>query len=178
LKKKVAILFLLMLFVSQIGYYFIYLFQQHEIKEAVKEQLLKTIPDELLVAINADANKDIIEWEEEGREFSMNGDMYDVARTKTVNGATILYCMSDTKEDQLLDDLAKSVRSANDNTANGKDTRHTVKFQLVDFVAPITEKITIISNRPALQKYAGYDVAILSSIKEVDIPPPKINHYA
>jgi len=167
-----------MLFISQIGYYFIYLFQQYQIKEAVKEQLLKHIPDESLIAINAGLNKDAIEWEEEGREFSMNGDMYDVARIKTVNGNTILYCINDTKEDQLLEELAKSVRSANDNTATGKDAKHTIKFQMVDFVVPVPEKITTISNLLAQQKFAEYDVAILSSIKEIDLPPPKINHYA
>lgn len=175
MKKKLAILFLAVLFVSQIGYYFVYLFQQYQIKEAVKEQLLATIPDDQLIQISLDKNARDIEWEEEGHEFFLDGKMYDVARIKNVNGEQVIFCINDEKEEALLDKLSQSVASASDQGPNGKDSsHHTIKFQITDFLIPLQDKISIIVKSIAQPKYAFYDVAILTIIKEVDLPPPKL----
>ena len=88
MKKTITISFLLLLFFSQMGYYFFYMFQQHQIKEAVKHELLAKLPESSLEIIDANAQKNDIEWEEEGKEFYLHGQMYDVAFIKISNGIT------------------------------------------------------------------------------------------
>ena len=39
-----------------------------------------------------------VKWEEEGREFIHNDEMYDVVKIETSNGKSIYYCIKDGKE--------------------------------------------------------------------------------
>ena len=52
--------------------------------------------------ISLSGNKEIY-WEEKGKEFMFKGEMYDVVKTKTVNGKVMLYCINDKKEKALVD---------------------------------------------------------------------------
>ena len=136
---------------------------------------MAALPESSLEIIDADINKNNIEWEEEGKEFYLHGEMYDVARVKKINGKTLIYCLNDKKEEQVLQDLAKAVQSGSDQNANGKPGLHLVKFQLADLNILSTEKISVAVNQPARQKHFGYTVAIVSNNKEVNTPPPKFN---
>ena len=95
LKKSITILILSLLFFSQIGYRFVYIIQQHMLKEAAEEQILSTVNQNQLEQINEAENNNAIVWEEEGKEFSLNGQMYDVAKKEIVNGKAVLYCLND-----------------------------------------------------------------------------------
>jgi len=90
LKRTITILILLLLFFSQVGYHFVYMIQQHMIKEAAEEQILSTINKNQLKQINETENRNAIIWEEEGKEFSLNNQMYDVAKKEIVNGKALL----------------------------------------------------------------------------------------
>ena len=136
---------------------------------------MAALPESSLEIIDADINKNNIEWEEEGKEFYLHGEMYDVARVKKINGKTLIYCLNDKKEEQVLQDLAKAVQSGSDQNANGKPGQHLVKFQLADLNILSTEKTSVAINQPARQKHFGYTVAIVSNNKEVNTPPPKFN---
>ena len=96
--------------------------------------------------------------------------MYDVAKIVLVDGKKILYCLSDKKEDQLLIDLAKTVKSGTDDNAPGKDSKHTIKFESSDFIA-IT-KNPFVKKSFVIQRYPDYAVAKYTTIKEVNTPPP------
>lgn len=175
LKKPITILLLFVLFFSQIGYRFVYAIQQYQLKEAAKEQLLAAVNTNQFELIDENANRGYLEWEEEGKEFSLHGQMYDVAKIVLVDGKKILYCLSDKKEDQLLYDLAKTVKSGTADNGSGKDSKHTIKFELSDFIA-IT-KNSIIKQSFAIQKYPDYAVAKYTTIKEVNTPPPNTFLY-
>ena len=136
---------------------------------------MAALPESSLEIIDADINTNNIEWEEEGKEFYLHGEMYDVARVKKINGKTLIYCLNDKKEEQVLQDLAKAVQSGSDQNANGKPGQHLVKFHLADLNILSTEKISVAVNQPARQKHFGYTVAIVSNNKEVNTPPPKFN---
>ena len=170
IKKLITISFLLLLFFSQLGYHFIYTIQQEEAKEEAKEKLLALLPDAALKMI--DANEHEIKWEEEGKEFYLYGQLYDVAKVKIINGKKILYCLNDKKEEQVLKDLSNSVQSGTDQNTNNKPGQHLVKFQLADFIL-FTEKITTVY-QPARQKHVDGTAAIVYTIKEVNTPPPKV----
>ena len=154
MKKSLTISFLLLLFFSQPGYYFIYVIQQYQLKESIKEKLLATIPEASLDIIDAGINKNDIEWEEEGKEFYLHGLLYDVAAIKIINGRTLIYCLNDKKEEQLLQDLAKAVSSGNDQNTTSKHGGHTVKFQLLDYI--ILSENTITIGKPVTKKHVDH----------------------
>jgi hypothetical protein len=171
LPKLTAVLFFLMLFIGQVGYYFIYTIQQHYIKEQAEEQLMAGMPESSLQVIDGGVNKKNIEWKEEDKEFCMDGQLYDVAKIKNVNGKTLIYCLNDKKETQLLQDLSNIIKEGIDQNAGNKDNKHTIKFQLTDYL--ITEK-TIFVNKYLPQKHIGFKDHLLSIITEVNTPPPRV----
>ena len=135
MKKIVAILFLAIIFINQLGYYFLHNIQQYQLKQEIKRAMLSAIPESALELI---AETDQLVWEEEGKEFHLNGEMYDVVKTKTHNGKTVYYCINDKKEKRLLDRLIKLVK-ANDDSRRGRSGKITVKFQVCDYEMPGTE---------------------------------------
>ena len=66
-----------------------YAFQQHQIREEVKRQLVLNIPDSSFELIIAEQN-DSFRWEEEGKEFYQDGQLYDVAKSVKKDGKTRL----------------------------------------------------------------------------------------
>ena len=166
---------LALLFFSQIGYRFVFLIQQHELKERAEAQLLSTINDDQFEQVNEDDNRGNIIWEEEGKEFSLNGQLYDVAKKQVVNGKTILYCLNDKKEEQLIGEMIRKERSNADNTSSNKDGKHTIKFQLSDFTEPAQNvSFTTIENN---QTYREFSSPVCWLIKKVNTPPPNNNLY-
>jgi len=172
LKKTITIFFLLLLFFSQIGYYFFYMFQQHEIKEAVKHELLAKLPESSLEIIDANTHKNDIEWEEEDREFYLHGQMYDVAFIKVINGKKLIYCLNDSKEEDLLKRLANAVNSGNQQSSSNKGGHHVIKFQLSDYIMLSQHIVTI--NEPVSVKYIDHSVALVTNVIEIFTPPPDL----
>jgi len=166
-KKILAVAFLSILFTSQVGYYFIYAIHQHIIKEQIERQLLATIPESSLEIINAEQFADKIEWEEKGKEFSLDGILYDVVRIKKTDGKTLLYCINDKKEKQLLNNLATAV-NANHGT---KQEKNTIKSLLLDLVCSKDEEKSASFSVPPV--YSPFNVTLISSFEEINIPPPK-----
>lgn len=160
-----------LLFTSQLGYYFIYSFQQHLIKEKMEKELLAKIPESSLEVIVAEEHGTKIVWEEKNKEFSLDGVMYDVASIKKLDGKTYLYCINDKKEKELLDNLVKAVRSANDNN-NNRQSGNSIKIQFPDLIADKneTEPSVLVSINP---RYISFNVDLVTSVKEVSFPPPK-----
>jgi hypothetical protein len=152
----------------------VYAIQQHLIKEEAEEQLFATINDDQFEKVDLTANYQGIVWEEEGKEFFLNGQMYDVAKKEIKNGKTILYCLNDKKEQQLLQDFVKKIKSNTDNTSGNKNSNHTVKFQLSDFTE-LTQKSLIEVPLIASKKYHEFKVPLYAIIKKVNTPPPNNN---
>lgn len=168
MRRILTISLLILLFFSQIGYYVFYLFQQYEIKEAVKHELLSQVPESLLEKIDADA-KDIV-WEED-REFYLHGQMYDVAYTRIVNGKKILYCLNDSKESDLNKRLAEAVDSGNEQKSANKHGHHVIKFQASDFLV-LAQPVPII-DEPASIEHIDRPVMLVTNIIEIFTPPPE-----
>ena len=167
MKKTLAASLLAILFTSQVGYYFIYTIHQHIIKEQIEKQLLANIPDASLEIINAEQFADKIEWEEKGKEFSLDGVLYDVVRIKKSDGKTFLYCINDKQEKQLLENLAKAVNANHSN----KQEKNNIKSLLLDLVCFIDDPEPGFFSSPS--SYSCFNVTLVSSFKEISIPPPK-----
>jgi hypothetical protein len=166
LKKLLAASLLAMLFSSQVGYYFVYTIHQHIVKEEIEEELLANIPDSSLEIIIAEEFGDRIKWKEEGKEFSLDGELYDIARTKTVDGKTLLYCINDKKEKQILDNLIKAVNKNQDNKRGRNINPVLPDLVFINLIEPLD--VFSVSSQ-----YAFLNVTLVSSFEEITSPPPK-----
>jgi len=156
---------------SQTGYYLVNFIQQHLAKEAMEQQLLAEIPESSMKVFDAEANKHDIIWEEEGKEFLLHGKMYDIAKTKIVDGKTYFYCVSDSKEDQVLKNRSNAVRSGLEQSPGNNFNNHSIKFQMSEYTVIGRNNI---QSPPtlAVANYAPLTVSICSTIKKVNTPPP------
>ena len=168
MKKALAALLLAILFTSQVGYYFIYTVHQFILKEEIERELLAHIPESSLEVFVAEELGDKIVWEEENKEFSIEGVLYDVARIKKSDGKTFLYCINDQQEKQLLDGLAKAVNANHGN----KQEKNNIKSLLVDLVCMNNEEQSTFLSVPSI--YSRFNVILVSSFEEINIPPPKV----
>ena len=168
MKKAIAALLLCIIFISQVGYYFIYTVHQYIIKEKIERELLSRIPDSSLEVIIAEDIENRIEWEELNKEFFLDNELYDVARIEIKNGKTHLYCINDKKEKELLDNLVKAVNKNHDS----KKERNNVKPVLTDMIVVISaEPVKTFSGSSS---YGLFSVSPVSSFKEIKSPPPKV----
>jgi len=167
LKKALAASLLAILFTSQVGYYFIYTVHQFFLKEEIERELLAHIPESSLEVFVAEELGDKIVWEEENKEFSIEGILYDIARIKKTEGKTFLYCINDKNEKQLLDGLAKAVNANHGN----KQEKNNIKSLLVDLVCMNNEEQSTFLSIPSI--YSRFNVILVSSFEEINIPPPK-----
>jgi len=135
----------------------------------MEAKLFANISETELEIIVLEDNTDHIKWEKEGKEFALHGELYDVAKIKKQKGKTLLYCINDKKEKQLLHDYSKALKSTTQPSKSGKNA---VSFQLPDFLNASIERavvFSIVSNK----KIFDFNTALLSSDKEIHTPPPK-----
>lgn len=172
MKKTVTIIFLSLIFLNQVGYYFSYLIQQEIIKESVTAQLLANLPDEVFEVVIADEKNEAFSWKENGKEFTLNGELFDVAKTKQQNGKTILLAVKDVKEDALIKQFVKDVNNIADNKPQGKSGKLLLKFQINDLI-PFYENKASLFFQPVSKRYVHFNIRIVSEIPGITPPPPR-----
>jgi len=140
---------------------------QEEQKETVKNKIIHRLEEKDLEVIPAEKNPGIV-WEEEGSEFSLNGEMYDVVKTTVVNGKKLLFCINDKKEKALVDqyNLATKGNSSSDRKSRNIDT----PFNLfVNIVEDDLQHFTVF--QPNL--YSSFDSRLPRNVMDQVSPPPK-----
>ena len=133
----------------------------------MEREMLALIPESSLNVFVAEELGDKIVWEEANKEFSFEGTLYDVARIKKTDGKTFLYCINDKQEKQVLDNLAKAVNANH----GAKQEKNSIKSLLVDLVCMNDEEQSTIFSVPST--YSLFNVTLISSFEEINIPPPK-----
>lgn len=159
MRKFTCISLLLLLFFSLAGYYLLYLVQEHRWEETRRHEIISGLPLSQLDSLDADKEAAFIEWEEEGREFYFHGHLYDVAAIKKVSGKTIIYCLNDAKEEQLLRERSAAVSTLFDQDHKGKQAPHSFTFQLPDFLissepltfSPLPERTFVFAYKTSFQ---------------------------
>jgi hypothetical protein len=176
LKKLALISFLIIIFLSQCGYYCFCAFQVFQAKEAAREQRLKEIPENLLTKIRIIDNDRTIQWEEEGKEFQVDGEMYDVVKTKFEDGIQYMFCLADKKEDLVLAALEKLIRSNADNAAHQGKYHSAAKIMIPDWVLELQTVTSPCQNAATSAKeYFTYKDSLVYSFIEINSPPPDLN---
>ena len=159
---------------SQCGYYCFCTFKIYLAKQAAKEQILKQIPENLLTKICAEDYGKAIEWEDAGKEFKLNGAMYDVVKVKNENGKSYIYCIDDKKEDHLLKLLDKVVKSNIENSPSKSSKHSTSSSQLnTEWIFELQNNNLLCNNFSFIQnKYYPYQSALYLNFLEINSPPP------
>lgn len=173
MRKTIVTALLILFTASQAGYYFVYRYQQNKIQQEVMLQIKNNVRQQALQVIILQQNARDICWKEEGKEFILHGELYDVAEIKTVNGKSFLYCINDNKEEKLLQQFAAAVKSATDNNPANKGSKAEYKFQISDLYSySSAEKILTIDFYKE-NKYILFISPLPSSVKKVNAPPPR-----
>ena len=89
LRFSAAFLTLLYLY-TQCGYQLFFIAQQFRIKYNLNKEYLTSLSDQTFLRIQENKN---IDWEERGVEMLINGEMYDVIKTKNITTFKIFYRM-------------------------------------------------------------------------------------
>jgi hypothetical protein len=159
--------------ISQFGYHTYCVYQLFEAKEAAHEAILQQLPENLLTKIALDNNTTAIEWEEEGKEFKLNGQMYDVVHTTYENGKTYLHCFGDKNEDEVLAKFQSVIKNTLDNST--EKSNHTVKMIMPEWLFEVQEMV--INNQTSIipsQKYMSYSSRLCNTDVQITYSPPDL----
>ena len=168
LKKISLILLLAVLVYSQVGYYFVLRYSQEKQKEAVKKEILGTLKLQDLEAVSVNDHPAIL-WEEEGKEFLLNGEMYDVVKSSTVNGKQILYCINDKKEKTLIDRYNTITNNNSSADKKGKNNIGNASNLFFSEIKKNTQQEFVLLSRP----FTSFDTRLTSVEMDTFSPPPR-----
>ena len=102
LKTLLSLTLLFALLLKMGGFYAILSYERHEIRERMEQKLLNSLEKSELICIIENAkNLPKIAWERPEKEFSFEGNLYDVVYTENVLGTIHYYCLSDKDETKL-----------------------------------------------------------------------------
>ena len=137
-------------------------------KDVIKEKILNQLKEEELQVISLTDNKEIY-WEEKGEEFLFQGEMYDVVKTKTVNGKVMLYCINDKKERGLVDNYNLVTKHNSSSDKKGKNTIDN-SFNLFVYQDENNGEQYVIHD---LNKFYSIEPHLTQGVDDNTSPPPK-----
>lgn len=171
MKKVTVILLMLILGYIQVGYYVHSLQQREDAKQEFKRAMVASVPDSLLNTFVLSDIQKSIEWEEVGKEFWFDGNLYDVVKQSVIDGKTYLYCLSDTKEKSVVE---KEIKITTNNATNTGKNQKTLKFSIPDFTMIANESF---GRLPLIDvtRFSTLNPSILSEVRDIDSPPPQVS---
>jgi hypothetical protein len=174
--KKVAVLATLcILLFNTMGYFIVFKSMQLAVKHDIKRRIKENVPAaELTVIRISDSDKAMqgrIHWIE-GKEFRLDGRMYDVVRSERRGDTTIYYCINDVQEETLFANLDKQVKEQNQNNPQSSQKR-TNLLKILIHEALVTSK-ELKNFLIFLGEINTYQKPMLSEINtSPPAPPPK-----
>ncbi|MEO6220819.1 MAG: hypothetical protein ABIO81_10355 [Ginsengibacter sp.] len=110
-----------------------------------------------------------IYWEEEGKEFSFKGEMYDVVKIKIINDEVVLYCIHDKKEKMLIDNYNLITKN---NSSSEKKRKDNIGNAINLFINK-EEKNNAVNFPLGAGSFYSYDSPLPESFIYIVSPPPK-----
>ena len=95
--------------------------------------------------------------------------MYDVVKTKTVNGKVMLYCINDKKEKELVDNYNLVTKQNSSSDKKGKNTVDNT-FNLFIYQAEKNDGLVAIRDS---NKYYSIEPHLTEGVDDNTSPPPK-----
>jgi len=158
------------------GYHVFFRIKQENIKKSVQKRIREKIEEEnaehFVFAAN-DIDK-LVEWEEDGKEFRYQGEMYDVIEKRTENGKVVIKCISDKKETELVKNY-KNITKDDFSGTSKKRTTLLLKL-IVSLYAPLTTPVTAdASINSGKINWVTYKCPLIFNTTEVLTPPPQLS---
>lgn len=165
MRKTFAIFLFSVFFCSQLGYFFMYALLRYEADEIMENCLFSSIKEKECDVINYSDDQQQIYWEEKDRTFVLNGNEYDVVKTRQIDGKTYLFCITETRECEMLSDMSSTY--AVDHT-NKTDSQLVLSLECI--LEPVNGKIDFNFRR---EKLYPANSSYVEMEKNIILPPPR-----
>ena len=169
MKTVIATLLLFFALTSQMGTFAVYLFQQELIKEDIAKQIASHLPKNELIKIQDSKN---LNWEEEGKEFYVDNQFYDIVKVEKINGVVWYYCINDKMQTNLYNHYTKSIQSDTSNVPHQKETKYQLKFHSSYFFVDNYFNFKIQDNFFNTTTLV-YEEKLLNTPVSILVPPPQ-----
>ena len=117
-------------------------------------------------------DNDQIDWEEEGKEFYLNGNMYDVVKTKFIHGEKIFYVVNDERESEVLKKFENTIRIQHQQDQNRKGGGLELKFHKTVFTIDVSIE-SLVHDSENIAYNIFDDTKRSRFFAEILIPPPQ-----
>lgn len=114
---------LLILLFNFSGHFVTFKITQRSIKKEIKRKIKNHLPETELAVFTfslSDLNK--IDWEEKGKEFWLNGNMYDVVKKQENADSISFHCINDKQEKELFANLEELINRQMNSDAQSNNT--------------------------------------------------------
>ena len=148
------------------GYYFIFRIKQLTIQKNIQAEIRSKLTNDKLILFIVPTHKvPLIHWIRKDIEFIQNGKLFDVVRSKTIEGLKYYYCIDDIKEKRLIADYQKKCDQNNKSKKPIRTVSNTV-YLLSSF--------SIIIPQPCyIRGFCNPVFDFNSRITDIISPPPK-----
>ncbi|MFL5772612.1 MAG: hypothetical protein ACJ75F_05615 [Flavisolibacter sp.] len=169
MKKFFAIVLLICLSLTIMGYHFVFRYQIALAKTQMKNELLSGVHDSEMIHFGFSSQQVVqLEWEN-GNEFRYLGRMYDVVQKTFANGKIILRCVSDEKETALLKYYLKVNR---ENQNGSRKIAGILELSLTPFIPVHVTLLPALLNVKPSHKFFPAITYIKECFHMVLTPPP------
>lgn len=170
MRRVLSATLILILFVNLFGYFISFTAQRCKIRAEVRELLKREKMKSAKQFVFTPEEFSKLDTRESGREFCLNGDMYDVVFKKEVNGKVFLTAYFDHKETGLLTKFISFFKSGIDPA--GKEQQHLLSFTLLEFVTA-NSAVCVFLNEKIFRLPVSRSSVLLQSYDKHS-PPPEL----
>jgi len=109
LRKSTAILLLILFIYNIFGFYYYFIYKQNSVRSEIKTQIKNNVPQNQLIVLKFTKEQTTKLSFIKKNEFRLNGKMYDIVKTTIKNNIITYYCINDTQEEKLFENLNEQV---------------------------------------------------------------------
>ena len=98
----------MVILVSQYGHYCFYALEEMQLRREFNNRVVSNLPLSSLEKIE-ESNR--MTWKEDGKEFFLDGELFDIVKTEKVGAKTFYYVLNDKAEKELVTEFNKILKS-------------------------------------------------------------------
>lgn len=170
MKRVVSILILLFVLTGTAGIQFIFSSLEYSIKKDIKHRIKNGVPENDLHVFSFNDHEEPV-WVKPGKEFRINGAMFDVVRQEKNEEGVTYYCISDIQETMLFATLGQFTREnlTDEDSPTGSSLRMAFKQYVCEDLRPV---VVSMLSETSIQQSFYYFMAVKSSDPDAECPPP------
>lgn len=181
MKKLLPVLALCMIIIFLLNSGGIYVFMA-SVRAGEKMQLWRQIENGLcadmtmqvrIASVDVATEANGFKWEEEGKEFRLNGNMYDVVKSERSGDNIIFTCVNDTREEAMNSMVSDILMQQYSNNQDKKNQACTLLELVPKHYMPAQFKLFFSENKLLLIQHDHVIDYALTGHAQIQLPPPK-----